>query len=128
MTKRQRRKTVTFDETCDVMEYDVEEDSGSQPFDWVTDEDNDNDDDDAADDAHDDHDNEHDNPTPADAHGSGHGAGPAPRGPLRVQNADDSDESFHAGAEDSITGLVDSMLHDTRPRTPPHRPPRSRRA
>ena len=117
MTKRQRRKTVTFYETCDVMEYDVEEDSGSQPFDWVTDEDNDDDDD------PDDHHNEHDKPTPADDDSADVRAPDAhdhePRGPLRVQNVDESFDSFQV-AEDSITGLVNSMLHDARPRTPPH--------
>ncbi|KIP05000.1 hypothetical protein PHLGIDRAFT_171169 [Phlebiopsis gigantea 11061_1 CR5-6] len=124
-SKRRRRKTVTFDETCDVMEYEVDEDSGSQPFDWVTDEDNDNDDDDIGDGLRDDHDNEHGELIPADAHA--HAAAPVPhvdaeaRGPLRVHNADENDESFRAGvAEDSITGLVDSMLHDARPQTPPH--------
>ncbi|KAI0343370.1 hypothetical protein BDW22DRAFT_1355780 [Trametopsis cervina] len=109
MTRRHsRRKTVTFDEKCDVLEFDVEEEN-SNPFDWVTDDDDNFDANDGMDvdrlshDHHDHHD--HDDL----------------RAPLRVHNpeADESFDSFQVG-EDSITGLVDSLLNDTRPSTPPH--------
>lgn len=125
LAKRERRKTVTFDETCDVMEYDVEEDSGTQPFDWVTDEDGDDDeeDEDDSDEDHDRHDNVRDTLEDPDTHDNDPHDDPH-RGPLRVQNVrgvdtEDEDDARHIG-DDSITGLVDSMLEDARPRTPPH--------
>ena len=85
--RRTRRKTVTFDETCDVVEYDVDDDEiDDNAFDWVTDDD----------------DEEH-----------------RPDGPrLQDTNPDESYDSSHT-AEDSITGLVDSMLQDAVPHTPP---------
>lgn len=113
LSKRQRRKTVTFDETCDVMEYDVEEDSNSQPFEWVTDEDPDEDDDNDNDNNHEtpvQHPQQPDHDTTSDDER---------RGPLRVHNGDESFDSLQLG-EDSITGLVNSMLQDARPHTPPH--------
>lgn len=109
MTRRHsRRKTVTFDEKCDVLEFDVEEDT-SNPFDWVTDDDENLDNHERM--TVDEHPNEHHDNDDQDNI----------RGPLRVHNpeADESFDSFQVG-EDSITGLVDSMLQDTRPSTPPH--------
>lgn len=85
--RRARRKTVTFDETCDVVEYDVDDEMDDNAFDWVTDDD---DDEHKLDEPH-----QQQEPTP-----------------------DDSYDSSHTG-EDSITGLVDSMLQDAEPRTPP---------
>ncbi|KAI0698226.1 hypothetical protein BC835DRAFT_1335005 [Cytidiella melzeri] len=107
MTRRHsRRKTVTFDEKCDVLEFDVDEDN-SNPFDWVTD---------------DDENYDHNDPMHLDGHPQdGDREYEGSRGPLGVHNADieESFDSFQVG-EDSITGLVDSMLEDARPRTPPH--------
>ncbi|GJE91505.1 hypothetical protein PsYK624_076550 [Phanerochaete sordida] len=129
LTKRERRKTVTFDETCDVMEYDVEEDSGSQPFDWVTDEDvdDDGDDDDESDEDRDRRVDAHDTLDDPDTphHDHAHDTHDPQRGPLRVQNArddhsDSEGEDAHHVGDDSIAGLVESMLEDTRPQTPPH--------
>lgn len=85
--RRARRKTVTFDETCDVVEYDVEDDEmDDSAFDWVTDDDDDE--------------NRLDTPLHHDT------------------NPDDSYDGSQA-VEDSITGLVDSMLQDADPHTPP---------
>lgn len=110
MTRRHsRRKTVTFDEKCDVLEFDVEEDS-SNPFDWVTDDDenyNHNEPMNVNDQPYEGNEDDHERP--------GH------RGPLRLHNpdVDESFDGFQVG-EDSITGLVDSMLQDALPNTPPH--------
>lgn len=96
--RRQRRKTVTFDERCDVVEFDVEEDElNSDVFDSESDEGEEEGD-------HDHHDND------------------VPEQPPAV---DDTYDIAQAG-DDSITGLVDSMLHDSSPSTPPrsrHLPP-----
>ncbi|KAI0090533.1 hypothetical protein BDY19DRAFT_991978 [Irpex rosettiformis] len=111
MTRRHsRRKTVTFDEKCDVLEFDVEEES-SNPFDWVTDDDDNYERNDTM---------NVDDPSNEDDH-DGHDDDPAhTQGPLRTRNADSDSslESFQVG-DDSITGLVDSLLKDTRPSTPP---------
>lgn len=115
-----RRKTVTFDENCDVLEFDVEDDN-SNPFDWVTDDDENLDHDRMnVDDEHH-HEYNHVDNGDNDAHDNGQLGGPS-MGQLRVQNPgppEHSFESFQLG-EDSITGLVNSMLNDARPKTPPH--------
>lgn len=127
--RRSRRKTVTFDERCDVLEFEAEEEDHSQQlgegdqkeFEWVTD------DDDNLEDRRmnvDDSDDNHDHRPRPDHHDNNDdvynkdGGG---RGPLRVQNAD-LDDSFEGlqGGDDSIIGVVNSMLQDARPSTPPH--------
>lgn len=105
--KRKRRKTVTFDEECDVVEFDVEE--CEDPF---IDDDEDEDEDDIqlqdmqADDVqhqaedlpyHNDLEHEHEHEPERDD-----------------QGAEDSFESVALGeADDSITGMVNSMLNNT---------------
>ncbi|THH30858.1 hypothetical protein EUX98_g3308 [Antrodiella citrinella] len=88
--RKARRKTVTFDERCDVMEFSREEDLDvdENQTDWTTD-------DDEEDDARMDDQEQH--------------------APDREGN-----ESFDSqqGGDDSITGLVDSMLQDNEPHTP----------
>lgn len=167
--KSERRKTVTFDETCDVVEYDVEdEDSGiladgAEPFSWVRDNEEEEEEDSfelrasfnmqmnrnlSAEDINmfdDEHDtlrvldeDEHDVPTQDNDHDheehhdelddddgeydhddpDNHARGRA----LTVRNRPSLDlsiEALHIGADDSITGLVNSMLQDARPHTPP---------
>ena len=111
MTRRHsRRKTVTFDEKCDVLEFDVEEEN-SNPFDWVTDDDDNYEHNDAM---------TVDEPFHGDDHDAHDDDNTHSRGPLRTRNAepDSSFDSFQVG-DDSITGLVDSMLKDARPSTPP---------
>ncbi|KAF7800104.1 hypothetical protein EIP86_011348 [Pleurotus ostreatoroseus] len=161
--KAERRKTVTFDETCDVMEYDVEdEDSGvltegAEPFSWVRD----NEEEEEEDsfelranlnaqlnrnmsseeinmlDEHDTH-PEHDDDAPTQddsdlVHHEHHDDDEderrdqfeelPPRGrtpTIRKKSSFDlSIEGLHINADDSITGLVNSMLEDARPHTPP---------
>lgn len=96
--RKARRKTVTFDERCDVMEFSAEEeqDVDENQTDWTTDTDDE-------DDAHAvQHDELEERPTPHDAN--------------------ESYDSSQAN-DDSITGLVDSMLQDNEPHTPTHHQP-----
>ncbi|CCM00153.1 uncharacterized protein FIBRA_02181 [Fibroporia radiculosa] len=86
LTRRQRRKTVTFDERCDVVEFDVEEDEiDENPFDSEDSED--------------------------EVDSTGDLLEPPP-------TESESFDSLQLG-DDSITGLVDSMLNEN-PQTPPH--------
>ncbi|THG97166.1 hypothetical protein EW026_g4783 [Hermanssonia centrifuga] len=133
----ERRKTVTFDETCDVVEYDVEdEDSGVLPdnanaFDWVTDDDeNDPDDVDDDDDARmnmnlnahvnimNTEDEEHEHLPHNDDNEHANEPDTTRGRSLSVRNPS-TESSFDMVGEDSITGLVNSMLQDARPSTPP---------
>ncbi|TCD62275.1 Bud site selection protein bud4 [Steccherinum ochraceum] len=89
--RKARRKTVTFDERCDVMEFSAEEEMEGEENqgDWTTDTD---DEDDVL--THE-HERQH------------------------THEGNDSYDSSQTG-DDSITGLVDSMLQDTEPLTPTH--------
>ncbi|KAI0759966.1 hypothetical protein BD413DRAFT_594445 [Trametes elegans] len=79
--RRQRRKTVTFDPNCDILEFDVAENElDEEAFDSEED----------------------DYGVPSDE-----------------EMADGYEYEPAQGAEDSITGMVDSMLQDNRPHTPP---------
>ncbi|KAI0314674.1 hypothetical protein OF83DRAFT_421696 [Amylostereum chailletii] len=78
--KRQRRKTVTFDERCDVVEFERDSlEMDDDPF--MSDDEDD-----------------YGQPEPGPFYNEGDG---------------------HSDPDDSITGLVDSMLQDARPETPP---------
>ncbi|KAI0665699.1 hypothetical protein C8Q78DRAFT_1157498 [Trametes maxima] len=79
--RRQRRKTVTFDPNCDVMEFDVAENELDENAFYSDD----------------------DYGVPSDDE----------------MQQDSYDYDISQGVEDSITGMVDSMLQDTRPQTPP---------
>ena len=102
-TKRGRRKTVTFDERCDVVEFDREE--------------------------HELEDEEEEGyHTPRD----GEDDGPDGQVDPDLENEPDHDIDHYSmeqefggsNGEDSITGLMDSLIHDNQlgdvPRTPPH--------
>ncbi|KAH8096761.1 hypothetical protein BXZ70DRAFT_1009443 [Cristinia sonorae] len=87
--RKTRRKTVTFDERCDVMEFSAEEDQDvdENQTDWMTDEDEE----DRG--RADDHENQ------------------------QSREANESLDSSQAG-DDSISGLVESMLQESDPHTP----------
>ena len=99
-TKRARRKTVTFDERCDVLEFDREEHEleDEEEEGYHTPRDGEDDDPDVRTDLENepDHDIDHDS----------------------------MEQDFGASNEDSITGLMDSLIHDNQlgdvPQTPPH--------
>ncbi|EIN06714.1 hypothetical protein PUNSTDRAFT_136551 [Punctularia strigosozonata HHB-11173 SS5] len=104
-SRRERRKTVTWDERCDVVEFDRES-SMEDPF--------------FSDEEEDDY--------------FGHDARPEEVGDdsMDVERSAEDDmgdekASIEMGAEDSIVGLVDSMLQDAgedrEPRTPTHEHP-----
>ncbi|KAI0782988.1 hypothetical protein C8Q75DRAFT_811215 [Abortiporus biennis] len=89
--RRSRRKTVTFDEQCQVMHFSVaDEEMDENAFDWVTDED-------------DNIDYAHDPETP--------------QSPPTA--ADESYDSAQAG-NDSLTGMVDDLLMENQLHTPQH--------
>ena len=96
LTRRQRRKTVTFDERCDVMEFERDEDEDV-------------------------FDSEDDYGDPEPEHAETHHLEvehPLPDVPSPMN---ESFDSSHTG-NDSITGLVESLLHSTEvPHTPPRR-------
>ncbi|KAH9846776.1 hypothetical protein C2E23DRAFT_788645 [Lenzites betulinus] len=77
--RRQRRKTVTFDPNCDVVEFETDYEVDDQVL--ISDDD--------------------------------YGV------PSDEEMPDDYPYDDHQDADDSITGMVDSMLEDTRPHTPP---------
>ncbi|KAF9243107.1 hypothetical protein BU15DRAFT_72306 [Melanogaster broomeanus] len=89
--KRQRRKTVTFDERCDVLEFDRDEDEGENPL-FSSDED------------------DYGEPDEHDDMESYHSQGQADA--VSRDGADqDSFESIQLGdADQSITGIVDAMM------------------
>jgi hypothetical protein len=83
VAKRQRRKTVTFEETCEVVTYE-RDDSLEDPL--------------FSDDPDDDH----------------------------VEPEDEEEPAGGVEANDSLTGLVDSMIQDARGASSPHTPPMDR--
>jgi hypothetical protein len=83
--KRQRRKKVTFDETCDVVTFERDDSLEEELF-------------------SDDYDDDHDRSEPEDYEEPARGV----------------------EANDSITGLVDSMIQDARDASSPHTPPMDR--
>jgi len=102
-TKRARRKTVTFDERCDVVEFDREEheleDEEEEGY-------------------HTPRDGEEDDP-------SGRTDADLENEPDHYNDHDSMEQEFGgSNGEDSITGLMDSLIHDNQlgdvPRTPPH--------
>jgi hypothetical protein len=92
--KRQRRKTVTFDERCDVVEFDRDEDQTDDEDQYMY---------------------EYEQGVEAEE-------GYEEEGP----NEDTHDQSFddRRNPDDSITGLVDSMLEDAQADIRPHTPPK----
>ena len=100
-TKRTRRKTVTFDERCDVVEFDreeheLEEEEEGEGY-------------------HTPRDGEDDGPdAQADLENE----------PYQDIDRDSMEQELGGSNEDSITGLMDSLIHDNQlgdvPRTPPH--------
>ena len=103
--KRARRKTVTFDERCDVVEFDREEHELEGE-------------DEEEDGYHTPRDGEDDDP-------DGQGDADVGNEPDHDIDRDSMEQEFGgSNAEDSITGLMDSLIHDSQlgnvPRTPPH--------
>lgn len=127
--RRQRRKTVTFDEQCDVVEFDIEEEGDEDPFldddehgDSVEMEGEMGDDgeidleDLQMEDEHRQAEHQHEDEDEDEIQHDLHNAHP-----------EDSFESIQLGgeADDSITGMVNSMLHNANPSrmsTPPLTP------
>jgi len=104
-TKRARRKTVTFDERCDVVEFDREEHELEGE-------------DEEEDGYHTPRDGEDDDP-------DGQGDADLENEPDHDTDRDSMEQEFGgSNAEDSINGLMDSLIHDNQlgnvPRTPPH--------